>query len=243
MVLEDLGSESLLTRNFALSIDKQLFYLSSAIKILSPLQKLKFTHDSMETQGVFNKEKLAFELNLTLDHFSKTFSLPKISKGSEKINSIWPEFLNDGFKENEFVWCHRDYHSKNIMINNDLLTLIDFQDSMLGPKTYDLCSLLHDSYIHYPDEVVTKILVEAYECFPPHQCSFSQFEKEYYTVMAQRSFKAIGSFCFVFQTKKNYLYLRHVGLAMEHLNFALKKINNKISKDLIKLIAAPYYEI
>ena len=43
--------------------------------------------------------------------------------------------------------CHRDYHSRNLMLHDGRLHIIDFQDARLGPDTYDLASLLRDSYV------------------------------------------------------------------------------------------------
>ena len=48
------------------------------------------------------------------------------------------------------VLCHRDYHSRNLMLRGDRLFIIDFQDARLGPDTYDLASLLRDSYVDLP---------------------------------------------------------------------------------------------
>ncbi len=45
------------------------------------------------------------------------------------------------------VLCHRDYHSRNLMLHLDRLYIIDFQDARMGPDTYDLVSLLRDSYV------------------------------------------------------------------------------------------------
>ena len=45
------------------------------------------------------------------------------------------------------VLCHRDYHSRNLMLHDGSLYIIDFQDARMGPDTYDLVSLLRDSYV------------------------------------------------------------------------------------------------
>ena len=45
------------------------------------------------------------------------------------------------------VFVHRDYHSRNLMVDGERLGVIDFQDALLGPATYDLASLLRDAYI------------------------------------------------------------------------------------------------
>ena len=47
--------------------------------------------------------------------------------------------------------CHRDYHSRNLMLHDEPLYIIDFQDARMGPDTYDLASLLRDSYVDLPD--------------------------------------------------------------------------------------------
>jgi aminoglycoside/choline kinase family phosphotransferase len=60
------------------------------------------------------------------------------------------------------VMVHRDYHSRNLMVckanpplhNEDFIGIIDFQDAVYGPKTYDLVSLLKDCYIQWPREQV-----------------------------------------------------------------------------------------
>ena len=45
------------------------------------------------------------------------------------------------------VFVHRDYHSRNLMVDGARLGVIDFQDALMGPATYDLASLLRDAYI------------------------------------------------------------------------------------------------
>ena len=50
------------------------------------------------------------------------------------------------------VLCHRDYHSRNLMLSAGELYIIDFQDARMGPDTYDLASLLRDSYVDLTEE-------------------------------------------------------------------------------------------
>ena len=54
------------------------------------------------------------------------------------------------------VLCHRDYHSRNLMLHDDRLYIIDFQDARMGPDTYDLVSLLRDSYVDLPEQTVER---------------------------------------------------------------------------------------
>ena len=54
--------------------------------------------------------------------------------------------------------CHRDYHSRNLMLHEGELYIIDFQDARMGPDTYDLVSLLRDSYVDLTEEVVDDLI-------------------------------------------------------------------------------------
>src|SRR5688500_3345411 len=56
------------------------------------------------------------------------------------------------------VLCHRDYHSRNLMLWGGSLNIIDFQDARLGPDTYDLASLLRDSYVDLPEPEVDDLI-------------------------------------------------------------------------------------
>ena len=54
--------------------------------------------------------------------------------------------------------CHRDYHSRNLMLHEGQLYIIDFQDARMGPDTYDLVSLLRDSYVDFTEEAVDDLI-------------------------------------------------------------------------------------
>src|SRR6185503_13342898 len=56
------------------------------------------------------------------------------------------------------VLCHRDYHSRNLMLHRGSLHIIDFQDARMGPDTYDLVSLLRDSYVDFSDQQVDELV-------------------------------------------------------------------------------------
>ena len=67
-------------------------------------------------------------------------------------------FLVDAALEQPTVFVHRDYHSRNLMVVDDgPLGMIDFQDAVRGPVTYDLVSLVKDCYVRLPRRVVERI--------------------------------------------------------------------------------------
>ncbi len=67
------------------------------------------------------------------------------------------DMLSDSALEQPVVTVHRDFHSRNLMVvDNDNPGIIDFQDAVTGPVTYDLVSLLRDCYIEWPGDAVQK---------------------------------------------------------------------------------------
>jgi N-acetylmuramate 1-kinase len=57
------------------------------------------------------------------------------------------------------VFTHRDFHSRNLMVSGERLGIIDFQDALLGPVTYDVASLLRDSYIVLEEPLIDELIV------------------------------------------------------------------------------------
>jgi aminoglycoside/choline kinase family phosphotransferase len=97
------------------------------------------------------------------------------------------------------VTCvHRDFHSRNLMVLDDNeVGIIDFQDAVLGPITYDLVSLLRDCYIAWPEPQVDHWMTRYYERLQQAQlidCELSQFKRWFDLMGMQRHLKAIGIF-------------------------------------------------
>ncbi len=62
--------------------------------------------------------------------------------------------LAAAFAEQPRVWVHRDYHSRNLLVAEPGPGILDFQDAVVGPVTYDLVSLLRDCYLRWPEAAV-----------------------------------------------------------------------------------------
>src|SRR6185295_6505679 len=94
------------------------------------------------------------------------------------------------------VLCHRDYHSRNLMVRGRELYIIDFQDARQGPDTYDLVSLLRDSYVDLADGVVNDLIAYflAITQRPPGPAG--EFRRRFDLMALQRNLKALGTFGF-----------------------------------------------
>src|SRR5262249_51421834 len=96
-------------------------------------------------------EKLTWGLDFFLKHFvegSRGGGLMPFERRS--IREAFAAIVEELAAEPR-VLCHRDYHSRNLMLHESNLYIIDFQDARMGPDTYDLVSLLRDSYVDITD--------------------------------------------------------------------------------------------
>jgi len=96
------------------------------------------------------------------------------------------------------VFVHRDYHSRNLMkIEGQNPGILDFQDAVQGPITYDLVSLLRDCYINWPVMRVEQLLHDYYDLALVNQLTdvdYEQFRRWFNLMGIQRHLKAIGIF-------------------------------------------------
>ena len=107
------------------------------------------------------------------------------------------------------VLCHRDYHSRNLMLKEGRLYIIDFQDARMGPDTYDLVSLLRDSYVDISERAVEDLIAYflALKGAAGHEREFRQR----FDVMAlQRNLKALGTFGYQTAARQNPVYIQYI---------------------------------
>jgi hypothetical protein len=102
-----------------------------------------------------------------------------------------------GMCRERFVLNHRDLHSRNIQVDNGSFVLLDFQDARLGPPSYDLVSLVKDSYVNLSNRVETELISYYLDNSAKHtrgKIDSAAFFQGYYRCLFQRSLKAAGTF-------------------------------------------------
>ncbi|SFN60369.1 hypothetical protein SAMN05660284_01861 [Formivibrio citricus] len=96
------------------------------------------------------------------------------------------------------VFVHRDYHSRNLMVKDGRLRLIDYQDALHGPISYDLVSLLRDAYIEWDEAFVLDLAIrywqKAREAGLPVADDFAEFYRDFEWQGLQRHLKVLGIF-------------------------------------------------
>lgn len=119
------------------------------------------------------------------------------------------------------VYVHRDYHSRNLMVtekNNP--GVIDFQDAVYGPITYDASSLWRDAYIAWPEERVIDWVIKFWEAGRkaglPMTDDFGQFYRDFEWMGLQRHLKVLGIFARLFHRDGKDGYLKDIPLVLKY---------------------------
>ncbi len=96
----------------------------------------------------------------------------------------------------DFLISHRDFHSRNLMVKEEKVYVIDYQDTMLGSPLYDLCSILNDCYIDLDADIKIELLNYYYNKTwkRMHNLSYKEFRRQFDLYSLQRITKAIGNF-------------------------------------------------
>ncbi len=119
------------------------------------------------------------------------------------------------------VFVHRDYHSRNLMVCEPCPGILDFQDAVYGPITYDLASLLRDAYVAWEEERVIDWAVRYWEkarkAGLPVAGDFADFYRDFEWMGAQRQLKVLGIFARLFYRDGKDGYLKDQPLVMRYL--------------------------
>lgn len=121
------------------------------------------------------------------------------------------------------VFVHRDYHSRNLMhMSSDTGNpgILDFQDALYGPLTYDLVSLLRDAYIEWDEERVLDWVIRYWEKAKkaglPVNPDIDQFYKDFEWMGVQRHLKVLGIFARLYHRDGKDAYLKDMPLVMKY---------------------------
>jgi aminoglycoside/choline kinase family phosphotransferase len=122
------------------------------------------------------------------------------------------------------VFVHRDYHSRNLMVTEPNPGVIDFQDAVYGPITYDLVSLLRDAYVEWDEEQELDWAVRYWErardAGLPVNADFAAFWRDYEWMGVQRQLKVLGIFARLFHRDGKDAYLKEMPRVMRYLRRA-----------------------
>lgn len=243
---EDLGNQTLLLELTKMNScqDEYDIYekiITQLIQVHS-IETNKYSKASF-TKLFFNTEKLLQEVTFANKFFGHHFLKHSIDdKRFEKIESEFKKICQK-LSAQQMVLTHRDFHSRNIMIKENELVFIDFQDARMGIPQYDLASLLEDSYYQLVAENKQKLIQYYWDNFLKKnkiQSSFDEYNELYELMKMQRTYKAIGSFAYIYTIRGDIRYLKYIGFAFEKLRKTLMVFDEY--KELRKNLSSIYYE-
>ena len=217
MLLSDLGNTTYLQ---ALTADNAGELYGAATDALIKLQ-LASREDALPP---YDEALLRRELNLFPEwYIGKHLGVTLNDKQQAKLEQVFDRIIANNLAQAR-VYVHRDYHSRNLMVTEPNPGIIDFQDAVYGPITYDLASLFKDAYIKWDEEVIIDWLIGYWEKarragLPVHE-DFGQFYRDFELMGAQRHIKVLGIFARLYHRDGKQGYLKDMPLVMNYLRAA-----------------------
>lgn len=224
-LVQDLGMNTL----FDLTIDGNWNdtiypYYCQALELLVEIQRkagISFNPSWCYAGGHYDRALIIYQ---ELEYFLKSFAIPlgniRLSPAEKKKLALEFNLLADqALKASCRFFLYRDYQSKNLMIKDGGIWLIDFQGARLGPPYYDLASLINDPYVSMPFPLRNQLLNYYYEhaagplSLPPRR-EFNHFFAFFSLI---RGMQVLGAFGFLSAQKKRLHFRTYIPRALGDL--------------------------
>jgi aminoglycoside/choline kinase family phosphotransferase len=217
--LQDLGDVTLQAHLGAASPAEHAALYRQAVALIAELQRRGADLASSEylPYGIaFDVEKLTWELEFFTKHFLEAYR--GVTLADAERDALRAEFAGvvRELASEPRVLCHRDYHSRNLMLHESQLYIIDFQDARLGPDTYDLVSLLRDSYVDLPEQTVAE-LIAYFLALKGDAATERDFRKRFDVMALQRNLKALGTFGYQTTARRNPVYIQYIPRTLRYV--------------------------
>lgn len=124
------------------------------------------------------------------------------------------------------VLVHRDYHSRNLMVDGERMGVIDFQDALMGPATYDLASLLRDAYVGLDESLIDELVEYYLDQMASRRVVWANrasFRRLFDLTSIQRNLKAAGRFVYIDRVKRNPKFLADIPRVLGYVKRNLTK--------------------
>ncbi len=176
----------------------------------------------------YDEVLLRRELNLFPEwYIAKHLGVTLSAKQQGRLEEVFARILANNLAQPR-AYVHRDYHSRNLMfVPDNNPGILDFQDAVYGPITYDLVSLFKDAYVKWDEEHVMDWLIRYWEkarkAGLPVREDFGEFYRDYEMMGAQRHIKVLGIFARLYHRDGKDGYLKDMPLVMDYLRRACER--------------------
>jgi aminoglycoside/choline kinase family phosphotransferase len=225
VALEDLGDVTLQAHLGASTPSEHAALYRQAAAFIERLQRrgAEIDPDGYIPYGIaFDTEKLRWELDFFVKHFIEGYRGAVLSDAQRAaLGEEWSPIVSELAGEPR-VLCHRDYHSRNLMLHRESLYIIDFQDARMGPDTYDLVSLLRDSYVDIVDRDLDD-LIAYFLALKGGGRDTLEFRRQFDLMALQRNLKALGTFGYQTIARRNTVYIQYIPRTLRYARTNLEK--------------------
>ncbi|GAA4013469.1 phosphotransferase [Actimicrobium antarcticum] len=234
LLLSDLGSTTYLQQ---LAPDSAHALYLDAIDALVLLQ----VHSQPGILPEYNRELLHRELMLFPDWYvNKHLGVTLDAAQEAELNGVFEALLANNLAQPQ-VYVHRDYHARNLMVlPKGNPGILDFQDAVYGPITYDLVSLLRDAYVEWDEEIVLDWAIRYWErarrAGLPVNPDIDAFYRDFEFMGLQRHLKILGIFARLYHRDGKDAYLKDLPLVMQYTRKVAGRY--KVLSPLIRLLDA-----
>lgn len=213
---------------------------ADAISALLTMQRRGTAYQS--SLPPYDNDLLRFELSLFHDWLCGKHLQLSFTATDEAAWQACCDSLVDNALHQPQVFVHRDYHSRNLMItSDDNPGILDFQDAVEGPLTYDLVSLLKDCYVRWPAGQVRHWALQFYRTLDRsmrEQVDETQFRRYFELMGVQRHLKAAGIFArlnhrdgkaaYMADIPRTLSYVVELGPHYEELQFLVRLVEQRV---------------
>src|ERR1041384_5254599 len=219
IALQDLGDVTLQAHLGAASPAQHAALYRQAVSFIDTLQRRGAELASRQyiPYGIaFDVEKLTWELQFFTKHFLEAYRGAQLTSAEREALAAEYAAIVEELASEPRVLCHRDYHSRNLMLHDGSLYIIDFQDARMGPDTYDLASLLRDSYVDIADRELEELI--AYFIALKGLTDATEFRRRFDLMSLQRNLKALGTFGYQTTTRHNPIYIQYIPRTLKYVH-------------------------
>ncbi|HEX6323424.1 MAG TPA: phosphotransferase [Vicinamibacterales bacterium] len=228
---EDLGDVTLQANLGSATEQEHARLYREAVGIIELIQRRGAELKSIKYlpyQISFDSTKLMWELEFFFRHFLEGYRGVTVSPAERQ--ALTEEFTTivEELAAEPTVLCHRDYHSRNLMVHDGKLFVIDFQDARMGPDTYDLVSLLRDSYVDFPERTVNELIAH-FLALRGNRDDAGVFKARFDLMALQRNLKALGTFGYQTLARGNTVYIQYMPRTLKYVQANLAR-NERFSR-------------